>query len=319
MKEFKIDFYSTTNLKSYDLNESMRYQLAMLDSLDVFTRKHSENVANLTCRICEYMHMKDYFTVYCTMCAYLHDIGKQFIPPAILQKNSKLTDEEFEIMKKHTTIGYEMCMRDEKLRPYAAGPLYHHEGLDGSGYPNHLTKDEIPLEGQIIRVADEFDAITSKRQYKSHIGVCETLKLLISETYIPTNANALHVLASEAKPSSNDQKYGKVNPKVVKALLKVIADDTNYELYNLGLYVDYLKKEIERLENICNYEDKMIATTNEDDKAYYSSVISELLSKGESLENYKQVLADYKNAYTKKSEALNKLSKELKSIKELKL
>ena len=53
MKEFKMDFYSTTNLKSYDLNESMRYQLAMLDSLDVCTRLHSENVENLTCRICE--------------------------------------------------------------------------------------------------------------------------------------------------------------------------------------------------------------------------------------------------------------------------
>ena len=88
-----MDFYSTTNLKSYDLNDSMRYQLAILDSLDVFTRVHSENVANLTCRICEYMHMKEYFIVYCTICAYLHDIGKQFIPPTILQKKDKLTDE----------------------------------------------------------------------------------------------------------------------------------------------------------------------------------------------------------------------------------
>ncbi len=85
----------------------------MLGSLDVFTKKHSENVASITCRICEYLHMKDYFTVYCTLCAYLHDIGKQFIPPAILQKPAALTTEEFEIMKTHTTIGHEMCMRDE--------------------------------------------------------------------------------------------------------------------------------------------------------------------------------------------------------------
>ena len=99
MKEFKMDFYNPTNLKSYDLDESMRYQLTMLDSLDVFTRLHSENVANLTCRICEYMHMKSYFTIYCTICAYLHDIGKQFIPPAVLQKNGPLTDEEYTIMK----------------------------------------------------------------------------------------------------------------------------------------------------------------------------------------------------------------------------
>lgn len=64
MKE-KLDFYSKTSLKSYNLNESMRYQLGMLDSLDAFTRVHSENVANLTCRLCEYMKLNKAFTVYC--------------------------------------------------------------------------------------------------------------------------------------------------------------------------------------------------------------------------------------------------------------
>ena len=112
----------------------------LLDSLDVFTRKHSENVANLVCRLCEYLHCNKGFTEYCTICAYLHDIGKQFIPASILQKPGKLTDEEFEIMKTHTTIGYRMCMDDLKLRPYAAGPLYHHEALNGSGYPRRFNK-----------------------------------------------------------------------------------------------------------------------------------------------------------------------------------
>ena len=171
MFENSFDFYDKTNLKSYNLDESMRYQLNMLDRLDVFTRKHCENVANLTCRLCEYLHCNKGFTEYCTICAYLHDIGKLKIPPEILQKPGRLTDEEYEIMKTHTTIGYKMCMNDLKLRPYAAGPLYHHEALNGSGYPQGLTKKDIPYEGQIIRVADEYDAIVSKRQYKSHIGV----------------------------------------------------------------------------------------------------------------------------------------------------
>lgn len=169
-----FDFYDKTVLKSYNLDESMRYQLNMLDSLDVFTRKHSENVANLVCRLCEYLHCNKGFTEYCTICAYLHDIGKQFIPASILQKPGRLTDEEFEIMKTHTTIGYRMCMDDLKLRPYAAGPLYHHEALDGSGYPKGLTKKDIPYEGQIIRVADEYDAIVSKRQY-NHMSVFQIL------------------------------------------------------------------------------------------------------------------------------------------------
>lgn len=181
MKE-EFDFYSKTSLKSYNLNETMRYQLSLLDTLDPYTRLHSENVANVSCRLCERLRMNSSFTVYCTMCAYLHDIGKLFIPPEVLQKQGPLTDEEYKIMKNHTTIGYKMCMDDPKLRSYAAGAKYHHEALNGTGYPEGLTKKDIPLEGQIIRVADEFDAIVSKRQYKSHIGITDTLKLLVKET-----------------------------------------------------------------------------------------------------------------------------------------
>ncbi len=117
-----------------------------------------------------------------------------------MQKPGKLTDEEFEIMKTHTTIGYKMCMDDLKLRPYAAGAYYHHEALNGSGYPQGLVKKDIPYEAQIIRVADEYDAITSKRQYKSHIGISDTLKILIENT----------------KPTPDNQ-----NPKILK-LVKTI-------------------------------------------------------------------------------------------------
>ena len=63
-------------LKSYNLDEQIRYQLAILDGLDAFTRKHCEHVANLTCRLCEYLHCQKGFIEYCTICAYLHDIGK---------------------------------------------------------------------------------------------------------------------------------------------------------------------------------------------------------------------------------------------------
>ena len=160
MKKEIIDFYDRTNLKAYNLDRNMQDQLKALDTLDVFTRQHCENVAAIVCRLCEYLHCSKGFTEYCTICAYMHDIGKVFIHPNILQKPGKLTDEEYNEIKKHATIGYEMCMKDPYLRPYAAGPLYHHEALDGSGYPNGLTKKDIPYEGQIIRVADEYYAIT---------------------------------------------------------------------------------------------------------------------------------------------------------------
>lgn len=141
----KFDFYDKTNLKSYNLNESMRYQLNMLDKLDVFTRKHCENVASLTCRLCEYLHCNKSFTEYCTICAYLHDVGKLFVPSSVLQKPGKLTEEEYETMKTHTTLGYNMCMKDPMLRPYVAGTYYHHEALNGSGYPQRLNQKRYSL------------------------------------------------------------------------------------------------------------------------------------------------------------------------------
>ena len=133
MNKENFDFYDSTSIKVYNLDKKLRYELAIMDVLDPITRRHCENVGNLCGRICQYLRLNKKFTVHAIICGYLHDIGKQFIPPEILQKPGKLTDEEFEIMKTHTTIGYKMCMDDPKLRPYAAGPYYHHEALDGSG------------------------------------------------------------------------------------------------------------------------------------------------------------------------------------------
>ena len=263
MAQPEFDFYDKTSLKSYNLDKTMRYQLDMLDTLDVFTRKHSENVAALTCRLCEYLHCDKGFTEYCTICAYLHDIGKLFIPPAILQKPSKLTDEEFEVMKTHTTLGYKMCMNDLKLRPYAAGPLYHHEALNGTGYPQGLTKKDIPYEGQIIRVADEYDAIVSKRQYKSHVGISDTLKILIDETKpTPDYSGTLNALAEEAK-------LGKSNPVIVRTLFKVVIDDIGYEITCTQSYVDNLLKEFDRFKKIEKYKNKMEKAKTEKNKNYY--------------------------------------------------
>ena len=263
MKE-ELDFYSKTNLKSYNLNETMRYQLGMLDSLDAFTRVHSENVANITCRLCEYMHMNTSFIIYCTTCAYLHDIGKLFIPPKILQKNGPLTDEEYEIIKTHTTIGYKMCMDDPKLRPYFAGAKYHHESLNGTGYPEGLNKKKIPIEGQIIRVADEFDAIVSKRQYKTHIGITDTLKILIQEAQ-PTVPKSVALKSME-----ENARIGKLNPKIVRLLFKVVIDDIKYEISGIFGYTKYLDNQIKRLEQINNYNIKKEKTKKNKKKDYYS-------------------------------------------------
>ena len=310
-----FDFYDKTVLKSYNLDESMRYQLNMLDSLDVFTRKHSENVANLVCRLCEYLHCNKGFTEYCTICAYLHDIGKQFIPASILQKPGRLTDEEFEIMKTHTTIGYKMCMDDLKLRPYAAGPLYHHEALDGSGYPKGLTKKDIPYEGQIIRVADEYDAIVSKRQYKSHVGISDTLKILIENT--KPNSDVKRSTALEEL--ENNAKLGRDNPIIVRALFKVVIDDVEYEISCMLDYIKSLKDELKRFKQIDKYKEQMEKAKTEKKKNYYLEGMKALMIGNETPENYERSKQEYINAYNKRKEILDNLFDEIKIIKKLKV
>lgn len=303
MKTENFDFYDSTNIKSYNLNEKFRYQLKMLDSLDAFTRRHSENVASITCRLCEHLHLDKGFTIYCTTCAYIHDLGKLFIPPAILQKTSALTDEEYNIMKTHTTIGNNMCMKDLQLRPYAAGALYHHESLDGTGYPNGVTEKQIPYEAQIIRVADEFEAITAKRQYKTHVGIIETLNILIDHS----------------KPTISGLKVGKVDQKIVKALLKVVLDDTEYEISVRSDYLDFLQSEIKRLQEAHKYYEKMEKTSNLEKKEYFRQSAKYCLNGNETVEKIPIVLEELKKAYEIRKAHINKLYSEAKEIKKLRV
>ena len=314
MNNEKIDFYSSTNLKSYNLDDVMKYQLSMLDRLDVFTRRHSENVANLVCRICEYLHCKKYFTIHATICGYLHDIGKLFIPPEILNKPDRLTLEEYEVIKTHTTLGYEMCMKDIKLRPYAEGALYHHEALNGTGYPQALTKDDIPYVAQIIRVADEYDAIVTKRQYTTHINISETLKELMHDAR-PTDYMKTVALDSLKQNYS----VGKINSKALKALFKVVIDDTLYEISCVMDYIKYLKEQVKRLEEIQKYDMKSQKAKKDKEKEYYREGMRMLFQSGENFDNYEQVLSEYHQVIITREDVKAKLYNEIDIIKKLKI
>ena len=265
MKEV-FDFYNSTSIKSYNLDETIRYQLKMLDGLDAFTRRHSENVANITCRLCEKLGLSKGFTIYCTTCAYLHDIGKIFIPPAVLQKPGKLTDEEYEIMKTHTSIGYKICMNDLKLRPYAAGTLYHHEALD------ILVDHARPTVPKSIN-----DAL-------KRIGLGGV---------------------------------GKIDKKILKALFKVVIDDTEYEIVARTDYLRFLKEEIKRISDAQRYYDKMMAALTKDKKEYYKLEIKCYLKPHEDPEKIPQMLEEFHEAYKVRKAHIAKLYDEVKEIKRI--
>lgn len=311
MKEIKptFNFYDQTYLKSYNLDKSIQYQLNLLDSLDVYTRKHCEDVATITCNLCKKLHLSKGFTEYCTICAYLHDVGKLFIPPSILQKTSQLTDEEYETMKKHTTFGYKLCIKDAKLRPYYAGAYYHHECLDGTGYPQGLIKKDIPYEAQIIKVADEFDALVHKRQYKSHIGISDSLKIIISETKPTLNA----------PQKTGYTKAGKINKKIVKKLLKVVIDDIEYELSAVMDHVDVLKKEIKRFKKIEHLLKKKNSAKNDNKRIYFDEYIKLYLEPNESIEQFEQLYNELIETYNFQSANIENLNKEIKIIKRLRV
>ncbi|MFI3202480.1 MAG: HD domain-containing protein [Eubacteriales bacterium] len=303
MKKFTFDFYDKSSLKIYNLNESMRYQLAILDSLDAYTRKHSENVANLTCRICGYLHKDEGFTAFATTCAYLHDIGKSSIPARILQKQGPLTDDEYEIMKQHPSLGNNICLKDPELKMYRAGALYHHEALDGSGYPQGLKKSQIPYEGQIIRVADEFDAIVSKRQYKSHVNI----------------SDALEIVVKNSRPSSLMQRHGKTNPEIVRALVKVVIDDTAYEIFSLESYISEIKEDIKRVKKALSYKKTADKSRSQKKKNYYLNGYNMYLLPTEKNQNMSIALDELSvNLHSRKKD-LSSLRKELKKIKLLRL
>ena len=108
----------------------------------------------------------------------MHDIGKVGVPAEVLNKPGKLTDEEFEMIKSHTSMGYE-ALKDISIMPeLAVGAQAHHERPDGRGYPNNLKSDEIPRVAQIIAVADCFDAMYSNRPYRNRMNFEKVVSII---------------------------------------------------------------------------------------------------------------------------------------------
>jgi energy-coupling factor transport system substrate-specific component len=103
--------------------------------------------------------------------ALLHDIGKIGVPDAVLQKQTKLTDDEFAAIKSHPETGAAILRHIKSLKDLVPAVFHHHEQFDGNGYPHHLGGKEIPLHARIIAVADAFDAMTSNRAYRKALSL----------------------------------------------------------------------------------------------------------------------------------------------------
>ena len=156
-------------------DDSVKALANAIEARDYYTRGHTDRVTSYTVKMARNLGWIDNDISHAQIGMLLHDIGKIGIPDAILNKPSKLTFEEYGMMKKHVDIGA-MIIRDiPKLQGVQDYILCHHERFDGKGYPRGLVGTEIPLGGRIGAVADSFDAMTSKRVYKESRSVEESI------------------------------------------------------------------------------------------------------------------------------------------------
>ncbi len=150
----------------------------IIEKRDAYTAGHTQRVAKYAKLIAKEMgFLEDQIDDIYRACM-LHDIGKISIPDSILLKPGKLTPLEYEIIKEHVSISYELLSSVDIYKDIAEIIRYHHERYDGSGYPNGLKEDEIPLMSHIMIVADAFDAMTTNRIYKSKKSVALAIKEL---------------------------------------------------------------------------------------------------------------------------------------------
>lgn len=153
---------------------------AAIDGKDKYTRGHSERVARISVAIGKRLGMNAEELDTLRISALLHDVGKIGIDDNILKKPAALTDAEYEIMKTHPQRGYKIMSQIPGMEAYLPGMYMHHEMVNGQGYPQGLTGEQIPLQGKIVSVADTFDAMTIDRPYSKGMDLPSALERLRS-------------------------------------------------------------------------------------------------------------------------------------------
>ena len=158
--------------------QSINTFVNFIDAKDPYTRGHSARVASYSAKLAKRMNLPEEAQKNLYYIALMHDVGKVSIPDSILQKPGKLNPEERKIIESHTSVGGQMLRDFTAIPGIVSGALYHHERFDGTGYPHGLQGSEIPLFARIICVADSFDAMSSRRCYRSKLSYEEIVREL---------------------------------------------------------------------------------------------------------------------------------------------
>jgi HD-GYP domain-containing protein (c-di-GMP phosphodiesterase class II) len=166
---------------------------AAIDGKDPYTRGHSERVSRFSVAIAQRLGLSADEAEKIRISALLHDVGKIGIDDKILKKPASLTDEEFEIMKKHPQKGFKIMNHIPAMKEFLPGMYMHHEMMNGQGYPQGLKGDEIPMMARIVSVADTFDAMTTDRPYQRAMNFEDAIARI--ESFVGTRYCAIVVTA----------------------------------------------------------------------------------------------------------------------------
>jgi HD-GYP domain-containing protein (c-di-GMP phosphodiesterase class II) len=178
---------------------SIRMLANAIDEKDPYTRGHSERVAFYSSLIAKHLGMTEEEVERVHLSGIIHDVGKIGIEDKILRKPAALTEEEYEMMKQHPRKGEKILEAVPLLKQMAGAGLMHHENVDGSGYPDGLKGDQIPLLGRIVSVADAFDAMTTDRPYSKAMtfeAALSRLRFLAGKKFDGTCVDAIEKAAA---------------------------------------------------------------------------------------------------------------------------
>lgn len=171
-------------------NPDMLYLVTELIGTDMYTYQHSVNVAILSILTFRKLGYNEKLIKNISMGALLHDIGKVRINNELINKQDTLTDEEFLEMKNHASYGYDMIKKDCLLSAHAKSVIkYHHEKLDGTGYPSGLEGEAIPEYVRVITICDMYDAMTTDRSYRKRMPIYKALEILMGESVYKIDGN----------------------------------------------------------------------------------------------------------------------------------
>jgi putative two-component system response regulator len=209
-------------IDSLEEAETILFALAQaVEQRDTATGSHCQRLASLSMLLGQTLGLPPEELTALYRGGFLHDIGKISVPDAILFKNAALTEQEWAIMRKHPLKGEEICRPMKSLRPVLPIIRNHHERWDGSGYPDGLEKQQIPLLARILQIVDIYDALINARPYKIALSP----------------QDAVEIIQEEVRKGWRD-------PEVVHAFIAILAETPSEHFVEVGLSLDHMRSRL---------------------------------------------------------------------------